>query len=76
MTSVFYCGRCGLLIGSNPVSDKGNPIVYETCRCTDGLWNPNIRPWFSRDVVVPEGTLVVFRERVRWWDRIREWWNG
>lgn len=73
MTSIFYCGRCGLLIGSNPSSDKEKAIAYDTCPCTDGICNPNVRPWYSRSVVVPEGTLVVFRERMGWWDRIVRW---
>lgn len=74
MNSLFYCIRCGMLIGHNtqpPVYKE--PKVYQTCRCTEGIWNPSMRPWGSRDVNIPEGHLVVWKERRLWSDRFMEW---
>ena len=77
MISLFYCCRCGMLIGHNaqlPVYKESK--VYQLCPCTEGIWNPSMRHWGSKDKSIQDGLLVVWKEKRLLSDRLREWYEN
>jgi hypothetical protein len=73
MISLFYCARCGTMIGKSSWDDKNewNGTVYQLCVCPIGISEKN--EWISRDVIVPENVLVVWHHRRLWLDAFIQW---